>query len=567
MFNKFSDSKSDLDRLRPTSPPQNAAEFSSSSAAATNNNPNDRLRQSSSSATSKHLAAMVQQQQQQFLNKLTNNIPSKEETKSYHQNMTRVNGILNSFTTKHSQQTHSNSNHEAQVSSNATFLNQRNSQQQHYQQQTNCRLPVGSSAYIYQIPSFQPTTSHHHHHHHAPQYKTNNLKFPPSTSASSGPSYLRDDNKFPTTHNSSSRHEQSERDRSEDLTTILREEQEENDLEGLKESELDALSSFERDLPVELSFLIRQQAYCMAKMNFLDRQIRELRETRQTDSTNPQILSTSIMNHHQTRNSTTNATAAAMTHMKNGNFILSDDSGGEYSRATISDEDELSSLLDQIAKSIKSERNGSVTGNNQHPQRASTSYSVISNHQPHHQFATIVNPNHLHQQAVPIFVMGSPIAVAHPSSVSSNVLPGVHFQPEPRYNQYYEDFYGGHQSSTLSTQIPRHDGAGLRSQQFDSNISAIEQLVSQKEKRQIKSQLRSVDNWLKMRSSSLCNATHANGGSYNNGGSNNNKSMNGTRGDDMETVGEGANIPAGSSSATIATENNRVIAEEASAIR
>lgn len=374
-----------------------------------------------------------------------------------------------------------------------------------------------------------------------------------------------------------------------------------------KESELETLGSLERELPVELSFLIRQQAYCMARMNYLDRQIRELK----SDQTNKQgtsntLASASTSNsqlrlannntnqsyyqnnqtctshnhlhhHHQQQqlqlqqqqhliraNNLAAQTAILSNHnhaipttsSKIGNgFIPSDDSGGEYSRATISDDDELSSLLDQIAKSVKPVDHNQLLTSNQHQRQASANlhpqqnlifanqvaqlstlptlatlpqrsnhhhqYSVISNHQPY----AIINPNQLqhHHQAVPVFVMGSPITTAHPaSSISSTVLPGVHFQPEPRYNQYYEDFYTQannnnnnninlqHQPTTTSSMInTRHNSSGSnglsRSRQFDSSISAIEQLISQKEKRQIKSQLKSADNWLKMRSAGVCN--------------------------------------------------------------
>lgn len=353
-----------------------------------------------------------------------------------------------------------------------------------------------------------------------------------------------------TRHNSSqdgqqvSSQHQSDRG-SEEVATIAIREELENDLDGFKEGELDTLSSLERTLPIELSFLIKQQAYCMARMNYLDRQIRELRESaNQVDSHTAHVSSTSnnrmIPNHpqnhhnnhhhhhhHNNHHHHQQNPATIMTHTKNGNFILSDDSGGEYSRATISDDDELSSLLDQIVKTVKPERgaganfaagHGSIQQQQQlhHLQQprsvATANYTAITS-QPGQQYA-FVNPSQIHhphyQQAVPIFVMGSPVAVAHPaSSISSNVLPGVHFQPEPRYNQYYEGFYCQNygqppSGSSLVQQRSATTGGGLRgpsNQHFDNSMSAIEQLVSQKEKRQIKSQLRSADNWLRMRAS------------------------------------------------------------------
>lgn len=335
---------------------------------------------------------------------------------------------------------------------------------------------------------------------------------------------------------------QDQQDRSDDMVTVIREELEEL-ADAFKDSDLETLSSLEKNLPVELSFLIRQQAYCMARMNYLDRQVRELKEAKH----NVPQASNHHQQHHQQQHQMNHhrlAGSSTAAHLKHGNgFIPSDDSGGEYSRATISDEDELSSLLDQIAKSVRPER-GNLNHQNisvnhhqllQHQQQQqqhqaqlnsrATNFSVISSHhQPHHQQYAIINPSQLHtthhQAAVPVFVMGSPIAVAHPSSISSNILPGVHFQPEPRYNQYYEDFYSQNaagligsnnnsSSTTHSMMNTRQTMPQLRPQpntsQFDTSISAIEQLVNQKERRQIRSQLKSADNWLKMRSSTMCN--------------------------------------------------------------
>jgi hypothetical protein len=271
-----------------------------------------------------------------------------------------------------------------------------------------------------------------------------------------------------------------------------------------KNCELEAIKSLEHKLPIELSFLIRQQAYCKAELNYLQRQIREIKESanhqQQVDinrvpSTsmsnrihsrpvdNNRVSSTSMSSRIHSRPvdsnrvpSTSmsnrifsrpidNIAASTMAHTKNGNFILSDDSGGDYSRATMSDDDELSSLLDQIAKTVlPDQRNRSINSHSQ------VQY-LQQQQQPHQQPYTIIN----HQQAVPILVMSSPIAVAHPSSISSNTLPGVHFH-------------------------------------FDTSISAVEQLVSRKEKRQIASQLKAADNWLNMRTFDQQEGSLKNGG-------------------------------------------------------
>lgn len=272
---------------------------------------------------------------------------------------------------------------------------------------------------------------------------------------------------------------QDQLDRDNEETTI-KEEELENDLEGFKKTELE--SSLERNLPIELSFLIRQQAYCMARMNYLDRQIKELQEASQQsqphqqhiDSAPTQVSSSSNAlnqrfhihhSHQQQRLFNAHGQAVTTTTSKNGNFILSDDSGGEYSRATISDDDELSSLLDQIAKSVRPDQQ------------------------------TV----HHHQQAVPIFVMGSPIVpigyqyyddlTASVPAVTKQQFAHHHPQPQPHLLHHQRR--------------PSH-------QQFDKSISAIEQLVSQREKNQISNHLNSADNWLKMRSKTVFNGASNN---------------------------------------------------------
>lgn len=336
---------------------------------------------------------------------------------------------------------------------------------------------------------------------------------------------------------------------------------------SLDKPDLDTLGSLERELPVELSFLIRQQAYCIARMNYLDRQIRELKSEAQQSTAIPTTAMTACAssppfqhsNIPQMSSRTSQRLVAtnnhpAGIHLKNGNFIPSDDSGGEYSRATISDEDELSSLLDQIAKSLKPENRMTsqvntagnhlsggihlVSQQSQHhtQQMSRAHYGVLSSHiggyQPHQPqqpqqqqqpYAFLANPNHLSpttHQAVPVFVaMSSPIALAHhPSSgISSSILPGVHFQPEFRYNQYYEDPFiqtnnasSSSSSTMLNQQINRQYQGSAKSQQaFDTSISTLEHLVSQKEKRHIKSQLKSADNWLKMQTTGLSNTNNS----------------------------------------------------------
>lgn len=453
-------------------------------------------------------------------NYMNNEIP-KEETKSHRIRNSNFHSLsqhsqLNLSQEMQSNSNNNNSNSNNNISNNITNLNQRYGQ--------NNMTRSTTSPLLYQYPPFQhpvPALSS------KSTLKSENLtrhsvkqKASPSLSSSSSTTInnmmgfsqsssalSRDD--YRSVHNS--RQDQQDRETNE-VVTMIREELE----DGFKEAELETLGSLERNLPVELSFLIRQQAYCMARMNYLDRQIRELKDVRQTNVPPQQQQANSTSTNQSHRNSNNiatstiaaNNTATTTTHTKNGNFIPSDDSGGEYSRATISDDDELSSLLDQIAKSVRPERNVNPNVRTNHPR---ANYSNIASNQPQPQYA-IINPALHHQQAVPVFVMGSPIALAHPSSISSNVLPGVHFQPEARYNQYYEEFYApnnnNNNNNSSATTLHRSTGGGgggIRLQQFDNSISAIEQLVSQKEKRQITSQLKSADNWLKMRSSGLSN--------------------------------------------------------------
>jgi len=296
--------------------------------------------------------------------------------------------------------------------------------------------------------------------------------------------------------------------------TTIKEDEVENDLNDSKKTDAEALASLERSLPIELSFLIRQQAYCMARMNYLDRQIKELQETsqkpqqhhhhyhspqqqrQQVDPTASQVSSSSAtlnqrlhshLNHHiqqqhqllyhQQRISNAHsghipATTAAPT--KNGNFILSDDSGGEYSRATISDDDELSSLLDQIAKSVR-------------PDQSTTSASTIVHHQ---------------HQAVPIFVMGSPIVpfgLQYYDDMPATGVPAAAVTM-PQFAHHHRAPQLVQSQQPLLHRPPQARRPSQLSQNFDRSISAIEQLVSQKERNQIADHLNSADNWLKMRS-------------------------------------------------------------------
>ena len=525
---------------------------------------------------------------QQYLNYFNSNIP-KGEIKSQQQMRDQ---------TKTNQSTQIISNHEQSHQmqrTNATFSNQKVNQtgRSHSNPAQIYQIPSSSSFrpqlhsnnnsqfLSKSVPKEDPPSSHRLQQ--AQHYPSQRICSASAISSSTFPLHQIDEAGRNGTNIPSRKEQQTDRDSEEVVATTMRAEME--DVMVYKEAGVEALNSLERNLPIELSFLIRQQAFCMARMNYLDRQIRELRESNhhrhQADSTTPQVSSTSIMNHHHHQHHNQSQyhhqkahqmmmSNAAIAHTKNGDLILSDDSGGEYSRATISDDDELSSLLDQIAKSIRPEQRSSLAnglGNNMsisHQKRSVANYSAIISNQPQ-QYA-IINPNqpypHHHQQTVPIFVMGSPIAVAHPSSISSNVLPGVHFQPEPRYNQFYEDFYcqpptnmATNSGSTMVHSMRQKASSGHRSQQFDSSITAIEQLVSQKEKRQIQSQLRSADNWLKMRSSSL--AYKHNDSSFNNAG-------NLIGGNDNSCSTNNGVMPAAAASSSSSSSNMNGVREAAS---
>lgn len=484
-----------------------------------------------------------------YVNHLHSNRP-REESKSQNHNRLR-NSNSHSSSTQQSHIVHSSATTSAS-SNNQEVANNQSSRNSHHQtfnprQGGNNFVRSSTNPQIYQNPTVQSQRQDASSNFEAATRLVHNGSRPAespayfsSTRASQSysarqrspfSSTLRDESRA---SQSSQHQEQQDRD---DPVTVIQEELEEL-ADAFKESELETLGSLEKNLPVELSFLIRQQAYCMARMNYLDRQIRELKEAKQHN-----VPHQSNHQHQQLQvnHRGHNINGLATTHIKHGNgFIPSDDSGGEYSRATISDEDELSSLLDQIAKSVKPERNMNQSISVNHHQllqqqqlNSRANYSVISS-QPQ-QYA-IINPGQLHAThqtatAVPVFVMGSPIAVAHPSSISSNILPGVHFQPEPRYNQYYEDFYtqnngnaisssNNNSSSTTHSMMNTRQINGFQTasrpqpntSQFDTSITAIEQLVMQKERRQIRSQLKSADNWLKMRSTTMCNLNENFGG-------------------------------------------------------
>lgn len=392
-----------------------------------------------------------------------------------------------------------------------------------------------------------------------------------------------------------------------------------NDLESSihRDAELEPLLlPYERDLPIEISFLVRQQAFCMARINHLDKQIRELREARhQQVSTSShacnhlhqqQQHNHQQAEHHNQVHATSAGATAGASNKTGANFIPSDDSGGEYSRATASDDDELSSLLDHIAKSFKTDnmRNNNNINNNNIAQAspASNHIHVLNNNaniQPlssgggnvgdialsnlgnlstlqyqkqlmnqatsgsfcnfmanQQQQYAIVNPNyinHLHnpsaaalaattshqhnhmQPTMPLLFMGAPMTMAtansaaQPSShsINSTIVPGVHYQPEPRYNQYYEDLYVQNTGLAANNSTPRHlshmkaaaAAAAASNSMLSSGympqpnrVSLVEHLIRQREKRQVEAQLKSADNWLKSRSS---------GSSMNNANSNN----------------------------------------------
>lgn len=544
MLQEINESKSDSDRL---DPPINEASSSRNTTTSTSNitaistkhnHPNDEIQNRTSYSVNKQQTAATALHQH-YLNYFNSNIP-KEDTKSQRPRSS----ISNSLSQHPRVVPTSNLDHSVKNQRNNHITNKANTNNDpnyvyHIPSQNYNHYPSNSQLgnnlrnhpnnMSRSIPRDENLMAHRfQQQHQPPQPSHTHIKYRTNSTGALYPKMpQREQSSYKAAaHNSRHEHQQ-QRDRDSEETTTTVKEELENDLQACKTSELEAISSLERNLPIELSFLIRQQAHCMARMNYLDRQIRELKDSaRSQQQVDPnQVSSTSILNQGHSNRPTSNIVGTAtMTHSKNGNFILSDDSGGEYSRATISDDDELSSLLDQIAKSVRPERGSSMINNSysqlqqQQQQRLAANCSALIGNQHQHpqQPYAIINTNQLHQQqAVPIFVMGSPIAVAHPSSINSNILPGVHFQPEPRYNQYYEDLYyhngngaasNGVTSSIITTSahaIQKHGQPqnGLRSQQFDNSISVIEQLVSQKEKRQIISQLKSADNWLKMRSS------------------------------------------------------------------
>ena len=97
----------------------------------------------------------------------------------------------------------------------------------------------------------------------------------------------------------------------------------------------------------EILFLIKAQAKAIAKINALQKKVEQLEQTISQQKKNENITP------QMTTASASSAKAVNSSNPTNSKerIAISDDSGGEYSRATTtSDDDELSLLLDQIAR-------------------------------------------------------------------------------------------------------------------------------------------------------------------------------------------------------------------------
>lgn len=105
-------------------------------------------------------------------------------------------------------------------------------------------------------------------------------------------------------------------------------------------------SSHDTELRPEILFLVRKHAEAIDRINKLEKRIEQIELSKSNVSSPETSVKCNVMS-PEVSHSRTNQISC-----KERN-TTSDDSGGEYSRATISDDDELSSLLDQIAKYSK----------------------------------------------------------------------------------------------------------------------------------------------------------------------------------------------------------------------
>lgn len=105
-------------------------------------------------------------------------------------------------------------------------------------------------------------------------------------------------------------------------------------------------SSHDTELKPEILFLVRKHAEAIDRINKLEKRIEQIELSKSNVSSPETSVKCNVM-------------SPEVSHLSTNKMICkernttSDDSGGEYSRATISDDDELSSLLDQIAKYSK----------------------------------------------------------------------------------------------------------------------------------------------------------------------------------------------------------------------
>jgi hypothetical protein len=123
-----------------------------------------------------------------------------------------------------------------------------------------------------------------------------------------------------------------------------------------KSSTTSTTTTTEPNISPEILFLIKEQAKAIAKINALQKKVEQLELSVNYQNNNNNNNSDNCV--HELSHETSTASSSSTTKLVNNSNsckernVISDDSGGEYSRATTtaSDEDELSSLLDQIAR-------------------------------------------------------------------------------------------------------------------------------------------------------------------------------------------------------------------------
>jgi len=137
----------------------------------------------------------------------------------------------------------------------------------------------------------------------------------------------------------------------------------------------------EPNISPEILFLIKEQAKAIAKINALQKKVEQLEQTINYQSNSNDNSGQELSHEILTASSTSATKLVNNSNSSKERNIICDDSGGEYSRATTSasDEDELSSLLDQIARCSQHLNNSQQQNKFTNQSNNSNSNSINSN--------------------------------------------------------------------------------------------------------------------------------------------------------------------------------------------